>query len=151
VARRIYEPAYCAVMNDLGDEMSNYMLLLYAPEMSAAEQAERAADMPKWIELTNEWREAGSLVATGRLHPIVTATTVRTRDGETELTDGPFAVTKEILGGYYILECADLDEALRQAERLPIARYGSVEVRPIMDDPTEPAMTPLEGTSSAAA
>ena len=54
------------------------------------------------------------------------------RDGETEITDGPFAVTKEVLAGYYVLECADLDEALRQAARLPMARWGTIEVRPIM-------------------
>src|SRR5215207_4923533 len=54
------------------------------------------------------------------------------RDGETEITDGPFAITKEVLAGYYILDCADLDEALRQAARVPAARYGTVEVRPIM-------------------
>jgi hypothetical protein len=58
---------------------------------------------------------------------------VRVRDGETELTDGPFAVTKEVLAGFYMLECRDLDEALKQAARVPLARYGSVEVRPIMD------------------
>lgn len=129
--------------------MSNYMLLLYGGAADEAEQAERDAELPKWLALTNEWRDAGSLVASGRLHPTSTATTVRTRDGETELTDGPFAVTKEMLGGYYILECADLDEALRQAERLPIARWGAVEVRPIMDDPQQ-AMAARDGASAAA-
>jgi hypothetical protein len=63
----------------------------------------------------------------------VGCTPVRVRDAETELTDGPFAVTKEVLGGYYLLECRDLDEALKQAARVPLARYGSVEVRPVMD------------------
>ncbi len=130
--------------------MSNYMLLLYSSEASPAEQAERNAELPKWLALTDEWREAGSLVASGRLHPTSTATTVRTRDGEVELTDGPFAVTKEMLGGYFVLECADLDEALRQAERMPIARWGAVEVRPIMDDPAEP-MASRDGASTAAA
>jgi hypothetical protein len=72
-------------------------------------------------------------VANGRLHAAESATTIRIRDGETEVTDGPFATTKEILGGYYLLECRDLDEALKQAELLPVARYGSVEVRPVMD------------------
>jgi hypothetical protein len=129
--------------------MPNYMLLLYSPELSAVEQAERKADMTKWIALGDEWSEAGSLVASGRLYPTATATTVRIREEETELTDGPFAVTKEILGGYYILECADLDEALRQAERLPIARFGAVEVRPIMDNPFD--STVPDGTSSATA
>jgi hypothetical protein len=129
--------------------MPNYMLLLYAPEPTAAEQAERDVDMASWIALNDEWSGAGSLVASGRLYPIATATTVRIREHETELTDGPFAVTKEILGGFYILECANLDDALRQAERLPIARFGAVEVRPIMDNPF--ASTVPDGTSSAAA
>lgn len=129
--------------------MPNYMLLLYAPEPTAAEQAQRDVDMPSWIALNDEWSEAGLFVASGRLHPIATATTVRIREDETELTDGPFAVTKEILGGFYILECANLDEALRQAERLPIARFGAVEVRPIMDNPF--ARTVPDETSSTAA
>jgi hypothetical protein len=85
-----------------------------------------------WLELNDSLREAGLLVANGRLHGVASATTVRVRDGETELTDGPFAVTKEVLAGYYVLDCGDLDEALKQAARLPLARYGSVEVRPIM-------------------
>ena len=113
--------------------MPNYMLLLYAPEADPAERAEREADLPVWLELNESLREAGLLVASGRLHPVESATTVRVRDGETEITDGPFATTKEILGGYYLLDCRDLDEALKQAERLPIARFGSVEVRPVMD------------------
>jgi hypothetical protein len=117
--------------------MSQYMLLLYAPEADPAERAEREAELPLWFELNESLREAGLLVATGRLQPVDSATTVRVRGGETELTDGPFAVTKEFLAGYYLLECADLDEALRQAERVPLARYGSVEVRPIM--PTDEA------------
>ena len=61
------------------------------------------------------------------------ATTVRVRNDETEIVDGPFAVTKEYLVGYFLLDCADLDEALKQAARVPLARYGSVEVRPVMD------------------
>jgi hypothetical protein len=131
------EPAYRAVRTTQEAKMPNYMMLLYSPETPSAEQADHATEMPKWIALNDEWERAGSLVANGRLYPASSATTIRTRAGETELTDGPFAVTKEILAGYYILACADLDEALKQAERFPIARYGSVEVRPIMDDPTE--------------
>jgi hypothetical protein len=113
--------------------MPNYMLLFYAPEAAdEAERAAREAELPVWIELTESLREAGLLVANGRLHPTDSATTIRSRSGETELTDGPFAVTKEILGGYYLLECRDLDEALKVAERVPLTRYGSVEVRPVM-------------------
>jgi hypothetical protein len=113
--------------------MPNYMFLLYAPEAGEEDQAEREAELPAWLELNESLREAGVLVATGRLHPVNSATTVRVRGDETELTDGPFAVTKEILGGYYIVDCRDLDEAIKQAARVPLARYGSVEVRPIME------------------
>jgi hypothetical protein len=113
--------------------MPRYMMLLYAGEASAAERAEREAEIPLWLELNESLRAAGLLVATDRLHPVDAATTVRVRDGDTEIVDGPFAVTKEYLGGYYVLECDDLDEALRQAARVPLARYGSVEIRPIVD------------------
>jgi hypothetical protein len=112
--------------------MSQYMLLLYAPEVGPGEQAQREAEFPVWLELNESLREAGLLVGNGRLHGVASATTVRVREGETELTDGPFAVTKEVLAGYYMLDCRDLDEALKQAARLPLARYGSVEVRPVM-------------------
>src|SRR5262245_24122744 len=114
--------------------MPEYMLLLYAGEASPEERKERDAEMPAWIEFTEGLREAGLFVATGRLHPVAAAT-VRVRDGETEIFDGPFAVTKEYLGGYYLLSCADLDEALKLAARVPMARYGSVEVRPLMELP----------------
>jgi hypothetical protein len=119
--------------------MSQYMLLLYAPEVDEAGEAQRWAELPLWLEVTESLREAGLLVANAPLHPVDTATTVRVRDGDTEITDGPFAVTKEILAGYYVLECADLDEALRHAARLPMASYGSVEVRPIVDMNAFPA------------
>lgn len=113
--------------------MAEYMLLLYAPETDEAGEAERWAELPLWDEVNASLREAGLLVANAPLHPVASATTVRVRDDQAELTDGPFAVTKEILAGYYVLECEDLDEALKHAARLPLARYGSVEVRPIMD------------------
>ena len=113
--------------------MPKYMLLLYAAEAEPAEQVEREAEMPLWMELNESLREAGLLVATDRLHDVTAATTVRVRDGETELTDGPFAVTKEFLAGYYVLDRPDLEEAVAQAARLPLARYGSVEVRPIAE------------------
>src|SRR2546421_6562048 len=113
--------------------MPNYMLLLYAPEVDEAEQAKRWAEMPKWYALTESLEEAGLLISNAPLRPVDTATTVRVRDGETQITDGPFAATKEILVGYYLLDCANLDEALKAAERIPSASYGSVEVRPVMD------------------
>jgi hypothetical protein len=114
--------------------MPEYMLLLYGREGDEAERAERWAEMPLWDEVNASLREAGVLVKNGPLHSVATATTVRVRGDETELTDGPFAVTKEVLCGYYVLDCADLDHALRHASRLPWARYGSIEVRPIVAD-----------------
>jgi hypothetical protein len=115
--------------------MPEYMLLLYGSESAdEAERAERWAEMPLWDELNASLQEAGVLVANGPLHSVATATTVRVRGDETELTDGPFAVTKEVLCGYYVLDCQDLDEAVMHASRLPWARYGSVEVRPIVAD-----------------
>ena len=111
--------------------MPQYMLLLYSQEADEADAAQRQAELPLWMELTESLREAGLLIANDPLHGADSATTVRVRAGDVELTDGPFAETREILAGYYVLECADLDEALRHAARFPIAHYGSVEVRPI--------------------
>ena len=122
--------------------MSQYMLLLYAPAVDEAEDRDRWAEMPLWQELTDSLRDAGLLVANAPLHPVTTATTVRVRGDRTEITDGPFAVTKEVLAGYYVLECADLDEALRHAARFPTARYGSIEVRPVMAMSDIPAAGP---------
>ena len=113
--------------------MPNYMLLLYAPEPADdAEIAARDADLPEWKRVLEEFNANGTFVGSGRLLPVDTATTIRVRDHESELTDGPFAVTKEVLGGYFILDCEDLDAATAAAEKLPVARYGSVEVRPLM-------------------
>jgi hypothetical protein len=112
--------------------MSQYMLLVYEPEVEPAEQAEREAELPVFLELHKSLRDSGLLVGVQRLRSVESATSVRVRDGETEIVDGPFAVTKEVLAGYYILECADLDEALEQAARLPMTRWGTVEVRPVV-------------------
>jgi hypothetical protein len=113
--------------------MARYMLLLYRDEPSPQELEEREAEQPLWVQFNQSLRDAGLLISSDPLHPVDTATTVRVRNDETEILDGPFAVTKEFLVGYYLLECADLDEALKQAARVPLARYGSVEVRPVVD------------------
>jgi hypothetical protein len=112
--------------------MSQYMLLVYQEEVDPAVQAERERELPVFVELHRSLREAGLLGTVRRLHSAESATSVRVRGGETEITDGPFAVTKEVLAGYYVLDCDDLDEALKQAARLPSARWGTVEVRPVM-------------------
>jgi hypothetical protein len=112
--------------------MAQYMLLVYHEEVDADEQAERERLTPTLVELHAGLREAGLLVGVQRLHATESATSVRVRDAQTEIIDGPFAVTKEVLAGYYVLECADLDEALKLAKRMPMARWGTIEVRPIM-------------------
>jgi len=112
--------------------MSQYMLLVYEEEVDPAVQAERERQLPVFVEMHRNLREAGLLVGVQRLRSVDSATSVRVRDGQTEITDGPFALTKEVLAGYYILECADLDEALKQAARLPMARWATIEVRPMM-------------------
>ena len=112
--------------------MSQYMLLVYEEEVDSAAQAEREQVTPTLLELHASLREAGLLVGVQRLRSVESTTSVRVREGETEITDGPFAVTKEVLAGYYILDCADLDEALKQAARLPMAGWGTVEVRPVV-------------------
>jgi hypothetical protein len=112
--------------------MSQYMLLVYQEEVEPAVQAEREHVTPMLAELHASLREAGLLVDVHRLHSTESAISVRVREGQTEITDGPFAVTKEVLAGYYVLECADLDEALKQAARMPMAPWATIEVRPIM-------------------
>jgi hypothetical protein len=92
--------------------MAQYMMLVYEQEVDPAVQAERERELPMFVEMHRSLREAGLLVGVQRLHTVDSATSVRVRNGETEITDGPFAVTKEFLAGYYILDCADLDEAV---------------------------------------
>jgi hypothetical protein len=112
--------------------MSQYMLLVYEEEVDPAVQAEHEQVTPLLVELHAGLREAGLLVDVKRLYSSESATSVRMREGETEITDGPFAVTKEVLAGYYVLECADLDEALKHAAQLPMAPWATIEVRPVM-------------------
>src|ERR687898_2510652 len=122
----------CGEAPKVGGRMAHYMLLVYEEEVDAAVQAERERELPVFVELHRSLREAGLLVGVQRLRSVESATSVRVRGGETEITDGPFAVTKEILAGYYVLECADLDEALAQAAKLPMAPWATIEVRPVM-------------------
>ena len=109
-----------------------YMLLVYLNEQALTDE-ERAHCYVESAQLTQELHARGQYVAAGPLHPVATATSVRVREGKRLVTDGPFAETREQLGGYYIVEAADLDEALAIAERIPPARYGTIEVRPVME------------------
>lgn len=112
--------------------MPKYMLLIYGPTDVDMSPEESAAEMPKWFAYTEELIAAGAMVGGDALELPDTATTVRVRDGETVISDGPFAETKEVLGGYYVVDVADLDAALGWAAKIPSVGRGSVEVRPVV-------------------
>ena len=108
-----------------------YMLLLYTAETHQFTPEEQQAVMRDWGAFNKEIAAAGVMLASGGLLPIANATTVRVRDGKTLTADGPFAETHEQLGGFVQVDCKDLDEALGWAAKIPHARYGCVEVRPM--------------------
>src|SRR6478672_69346 len=111
-----------------------YVLLIYTPELGDDVPPEAlAAEMDGYNAFTAHLRERGTLLAGEALDGVATATTVRVVDGRTITTDGPFAETKETLGGFYLVEAADLDEAIAYAAMIPGARRGSIEVRPVWD------------------
>jgi hypothetical protein len=111
-----------------------YILLIYGDEsnMKNATQADRNAMMAEYGEYTQSIVKSGHMKAGDGLQPSATATTVRVRDGKTLRTDGPFVESKEQLAGYYLVEAKDLDEATKLAARIPGARSGAIEVRPVM-------------------
>jgi hypothetical protein len=109
-----------------------YMLLIYDSEARKLSPAEQGQLMQDYLAFTQGIVKSGNFKAGDPLERTSTASTVRVRDGKTAITDGPFAETKEQLGGYYIVEAKDLDEAVAIAARVPSARSGSIEVRPIM-------------------
>ncbi|MEX0749652.1 MAG: YciI family protein [Dehalococcoidia bacterium] len=111
-----------------------YMFLLYVDE-SLPEREGSEENISEHIALAREAVAKGAYVACNALEVTSKATTVRVRDGRTVVSDGPFAETKEALGGYYIMECRDLDEAIAYASRIPPARVGSVEIRPLFEIP----------------
>ena len=112
-----------------------YLLMIYSAQGAGPEYGtpEFGKLMAGYQTMTAEARENNVLEGGEPLQGIETATTVRVRNGKTEITDGPFAETKEQLGGYYLLNCKDLDEALSYAAKIPTAEFGSIEVRPIWD------------------
>jgi|SRR5689334_20771904 len=107
--------------------MSQYMLLIYPPVDTPA-----PGRLERWQEYTDALLADGVLVSSGRLQSVESATSVRVTGGETLISDGPFAETKEYLGGFFLVDCADLDAALAYAARMPMEDYGTVEVRPMM-------------------
>jgi hypothetical protein len=112
-----------------------YLLLIYTPETveAAMSKEEQDAYMGGYFAFTQEVRERQLLESGEALQSISTATTLRVRDGQAVITDGPFAETKEQLGGFYLLNCKDLDEAIEMAAKIPGARHGSIEIRPIQE------------------
>ncbi|MDH3499545.1 MAG: YciI family protein [Acidimicrobiia bacterium] len=112
-----------------------YLLLIYSAPGAGPEPGspEHDAEMQEWFAYTEALREAGVLLGGEPLHGIETAVTVRGGDAQTTRTDGPFAETKEVLGGFYMIDVDDVDAAVAWAEKLPSTKYGSTEVRPIME------------------
>ena len=111
-----------------------YMLLIYSDEAKEPKPGspEMESHMGGYFRFTEEVRSAGKMVAGDALQPVGTATSVRVRDGAAQTTDGPFAETKEQLGGYYLLDCENLDEAIAYAQKIPSAAFGTIEIRPVM-------------------
>lgn len=111
-----------------------YMCLIYEDEAAWAKRSDsdRQAIYAQYRSLGEDLHKAGQYISGSELAPTSTATTVRVRNGKTQTTDGPFAETREQLGGYYLIDAKDLDEAVAVAARIPSARTGSVEVRPLI-------------------
>jgi hypothetical protein len=111
-----------------------YMLLIYSPDgaWEASSEGDRQAMMAEYGKFTEDLRSSGAMVAGDELEGASQAKTVTVKNGDRLVTDGPFAETKESLGGYYLVECDTEDEALDWASKIPAARYGKVEVRPVV-------------------
>ncbi|MFL5751444.1 MAG: YciI family protein [Chloroflexota bacterium] len=110
-----------------------YLLLIYTPEQLDVPAEEMGAELEAYNAFTEDIKARGLFEAGEALHPTTSATTVRVKDGQAVTTDGPFAETKEALGGFYLVNARDLDEAIEVAARIPAATHGAIEVRPIFD------------------
>ncbi len=115
-----------------------YMLLVYLNEQTLS-QSERDECYVKSARLARDIHASGHYLDASPLHPIATATSVRVREEKSLVTDGPFAETREQLGGYYLIDAKDLDEAIGIAERIPGARFGTIEIRPVLEIPGLPS------------
>lgn len=109
-----------------------YMLLIYANEQAWTD-SERQACYEESTQIAHALKESGQFLATNPLYPVAMSTSVRVRDGKRIVSDGPFAETKEQLGGYFLISAKDLDEAIRIAAQIPGARKGTVEIRPVVE------------------
>jgi hypothetical protein len=115
-----------------------YMLLIYGDEQALSE-TERQDCYQESTQLARDLHSNGQYLAANPLHPTAMATSVRMRDGKRLVTDGPFAETREQLGGYFLIEAKDLDQAIAVAARIPMARKGTVEIRPVIEIPGLPS------------
>jgi hypothetical protein len=115
-----------------GGKRMRYMLLIYLEEQALGE-TERENCYIESAQLARELHSEGQYLAANPLHPTSTATSIRVRDGKRLVTDGPFAETREQLGGYFLISAKDLDEAIGIAARIPMARRGTIEIRPVME------------------
>ena len=109
-----------------------YMLLVYLDEQAMSE-SEREHCYVESAQLARDLSAGGKYISASPLHPVATATSVRVRNSKRLVTDGPFAETREQLGGYYLIDARDLDEAMSIAERIPGAKFGTVEIRPVLE------------------
>lgn len=111
-----------------------YLCLIYSADDAGPKPGtpEFGALLQEYQKFTDEVKESGKLVHADALQPVSTATTVTTENGKVEVTDGPFAETKETLGGYYLLDCETLDDAIEQSAKIPTAAHGRIEIRPVM-------------------
>jgi hypothetical protein len=121
----------------IGKSSMKYMLLIYGEE-NALDQAAREDCYDKSTQLAHDLQATGKFLGTSPLHPTSKATSVRIREGKRLITDGPFAETHEQLGGYFLIEAANLDDAIDIAGRIPSAQWGTVEIRPILELPNLP-------------
>jgi hypothetical protein len=121
-----------------------YLLLIYGDESQWGSMSpeDRGGEMESYNAFTQWLRDTGQFEAGEELEPTATATTVRVRDGEKLTTDGPFAETKEQLGGFYMVSCENLDQAIEAASKIPAARGGSIEIRPIVVYEAQPEGAP---------
>jgi hypothetical protein len=114
--------------------MPHYLMLIYSPADRGAESQPPEVHA-RWDAYTQQLKDAGLYVGGDALQSVETATTLRERDGQVQITDGPFAETKEILGGYYLVDAPDLDTVLEHAKSIPNLPYGALEVRPVLELP----------------
>ena len=129
-----------------------YLCLIYDEEskLAAMPKEESDAFMGEYFAFTEDVRRSGHMIHGEALHPVSTATTIRMRNGKLATSDGPFAETREQLGGFYLIEARDLNEAIQVASRIPSARTGSIEVRPVVNFEAEEECMPGEGAAAQA-